>query len=366
MENNNKLSDEFGPEKIILTYDQKTKTKGIVVIDNSALGPGKGGIRLAPDITVTEVFRLARVMTWKNALAELPFGGGKSGVKGDPHGDKISMMKAFGRALKSLCPSEYLAGPDMGTGAEEVRAFIEGAGNPAVATGKPTDLGGLPHELGSTGFGVAESTEVAADFAGIGLQGTTVAIEGFGNVGSFAVKFLSEKGAKIVAVSDSKGTIYDPNGLSYDELMKTKKEKGTVIQHTSGKQLSIEELFGLDAAILIPGARPDVINEKNVNNIKAKILVEAANIPAKIDSEIVLYKKGVLIVPDLIANAGGVISSYTESIGGSKEQAFSLITEKVRKNTKMVLEKAKNESTSPRDAAMAIAKERVLAAMARR
>jgi len=362
----NGLMDEFGPEKIIITYDPKTKTKGILVIDNSSLGPGKGGIRLAPDITVTEVFRLARVMTWKNAIVELPFGGGKSGVKGDPHRDKISIMKAFGRALKSLCPGEYLAGPDMGTGEEDMRAFVEGAGNLAAATGKPADLGGLPHELGSTGFGVAESTEVAAEFAGIGLKGTTVAIEGFGNVGSFTMKFLSEKGAKVVAVSDSKGTIYDPNGLNYDELMKTKKEKGTVINHTSGKQLSTEELFGLDVTILIPGARPDVINEKNVNNVKAKVLVEAANIPAKPDSEMILYRKGVLIVPDLIANAGGVISSYTEHIGGTKEQAFSRITETIKKNTKLILEKAKNESISPRDAAMNIAKERVLAAMAKR
>jgi glutamate dehydrogenase (NAD(P)+) len=362
----NGYMDEWGPEKIIITYDQKTKTKGIVVIDNSALGPGKGGIRLVPDLTTTEVFRLARVMTWKNALAELPFGGGKSGIKGDPRGDKASMMRAFGRALKSLCPQEYLAGPDMNTGAEEMRAFVDGAGNPKAATGKPTDMGGLPHELGSTGFGVVASTEVAAEFAGISLKDATVAIEGFGNVGTFTMKFLSEKGAKVVAVSDSKGTIYEPNGLNYDDLMKTKKEKDTVLNHTSGKQLSRDELFGLDVTILIPGARPDVITEKNVNNVKAKILVEAANLPVKTESENILYKRGVMIIPDLIANAGGVILSYTESIGGTKEQAFSAITERVKKNTRMVLEKSKNESISTRDAAMAIAKERVLAAMAKR
>lgn len=361
----NGLIDELGPEKIVITYDPKTKTKGIVVIDNTALGPGKGGIRFVPDITITEVARLARVMTLKTALAELPFGGAKSGVKAI-QGDKLSMIKAFGRALKYLCPLEYIAAPDMSTGEEEMRAFVEGAGNPKAATGKPTDLGGLPHELGSTGFGVSESTEVAADFAGIGLKGTTIAIEGFGNVGSFSMKFLSEKGAKIVAVSDSKGTIYDENGLDYEELMKTKKEKGTVVAYSSGKKLSPAELFDLNVGVLIPGARPDVINEKNVNRIKAKIVVEAANIPVKLDSEIVLHKKGILVVPDMVANAGGVISSYTEHIGGTNEQAFSMISEKVKKNTKLVLEKSKNESISPRDAAMAIAKERVLAAMAKR
>jgi len=362
----NGFIDELGPEKIVITYDQKTKTRGILVIDNTALGPGKGGIRFVPDVTITEVCRLARVMTLKTALAELPFGGAKSGVKADLHGDKLSMLKAFGRALKHLCPVEYIAAPDMSTGAEEMRAFVEGAGNPKAATGKPTDLGGLPHELGSTGFGVTESAEVAADFAGIGLKGTTIAIEGFGNVGSFSMKFLSEKGAKVVAVSDSKGTIYDENGLNYEELMKTKKEKGTVVAHSSGKKLSSDELFGLEVGILLPGARPDVINEKNVGRIKAKIIVEAANIPVKFDSEIALHKKGILVVPDMVANAGGVISSYTEHIGGTNEQAFSMIREKVRKNTRLVLEKSKNESIPPRNAAMAIAKERVLAAMAKR
>jgi len=362
----NGFVDELGPEKIVITYDPKTKTKGILVIDNTALGPGKGGIRLVPDVTVTEVCRLARVMTLKTAMAELPFGGAKSGVKGNPRGDKAAMLKAFGKALKNLCITEYIAAPDMNTGEEEMRAFVEGAGTPKAATGKPKDLGGLPHELGSTGFGVSESAEVAADFAGVGLKGTTVAIEGFGNVGSFTMKFLTEKGAKVVAVSDSKGTIYDENGLDYETLMNTKKEKGTVTAHSSGKKLSGDELFYLDVGVLIPGARPDVINEKNVEKVRAKIVVEAANIPVKLDSEVVLHKKGILIVPDMVANAGGVISSYTEHIGGTNEQAFSMIGEKVRKNTKLVLEKSKNESIPPRDAAMSIAKERVLAAMAKR
>jgi len=239
----NGFVDELGPEKIVITYDPKTKTKGILVIDNTALGPGKGGIRLVPDVTVTEVCRLARVMTLKTAMAELPFGGAKSGVKGNPRGDKAAMLKAFGKALKNLCITEYIAAPDMNTGEEEMRAFVEGAGTPKAATGKPKDLGGLPHELGSTGFGVSESAEVAADFAGVGLKGTTVAIEGFGNVGSFTMKFLTEKGAKVVAVSDSKGTIYDENGLDYETLMNTKKEQGTVTAHSSGKKPSGEELL---------------------------------------------------------------------------------------------------------------------------
>lgn len=178
------------------------------------------------------------------------------------------------------------------------------------------------------------------------------------------MKFLSEKGAKIVAVSDSKGTIYDEAGLDYEELMKTKKEKGTVCEHPSGKKLTTDELFSLPVDILIPGARPDVINERDVSIIKAKIIVEAANIPTTPGSERMLYERGVIIVPDIIANAGGVISSYTEHIGGNVAQAFQLITEKIKRNTRLILER--NESISPREAATAIAKERVLAAMAKR
>jgi glutamate dehydrogenase (NAD(P)+) len=355
--------DEFGPEKIVITYDPKTKVKGILVIDNTALGVGKGGIRIVPDLTLMEVRRLARAMTWKNAIAGLPFGGAKSGIKGDPQGDKISMLKTFGKALRYLSPREYIAAPDMNTGEEEIKAFVEGVGDKNAATGKPEALGGIPHELGSTGFGVAESAEVAAGSIGIGLKGATVAIEGFGNVGSFTMKFLSEKGAKIVAVSDSKGTIYDPNGLSYDELMKTKREAGAVTKHSSGKALSTEELFSLDVDILVPGARPDVITERDVGNIKARIIVEAANIPVKPESERLLYKRRVLIVPDIIANAGGVISSYVEYTGGNKEAAFKLITEKIKTNTKLILDKANTDFISPRAAAQAIAKERVIAAM---
>ena len=214
--------DEWGPEKVVVVWDPKTKTKGVVVIDNTARGPGKGGIRLQPDVTTDEVIRLARAMTWKNALADIPFGGAKAGIKGDPKGDKIAMMKAFARGLKALVPSEYIAGPDMNTGEAEMAAFANELGIMNASTGKPLELGGLPHELGSTGFGVVESTEVAAKHAKLSLKGATVAIEGYGNVGTFAHRFLEEKGAIVVAVSDSHGAIYNAKGLDYGKLLNTK------------------------------------------------------------------------------------------------------------------------------------------------
>ncbi|MDD5172497.1 MAG: Glu/Leu/Phe/Val dehydrogenase, partial [Candidatus ainarchaeum sp.] len=356
--------DEFGFEKIIEVYDQKTGMQGVCAIHNTARGPGKGGIRMVPDVTVEEVMGLARAMTWKNAMADLPFGGAKSGIKADSKKltpeQKEAMMRAFARKIKDVVPDQYIAGPDMNVTEKEMAEFADELGTPKACTGKPASVGGLPHELGSTGFGVAVSTRVAVKHMGKDLHGMTVAIEGFGNVGTFAMKFLDEWGAKVVAVSDSKGTIYDKNGLKYADLMKIKAEKGTVTAG-KGEKLDAARLFELPVDILIPGARPDVIHSGNVNSIKAKIIAEAANLPAKYEVEQVLMKKGVVVLPDFVANAGGVISSYCETMGWDADTMFKVVEGKIAPNTKTMLERAKNNDT--RKAAMEIAKERVRDAM---
>jgi glutamate dehydrogenase/leucine dehydrogenase len=361
------FSDEWGPEKIIQTYDPKTGMKGILVIDNTSRGPGKGGIRFTPTVDVEEDFRLARAMTWKTALAELPFGGAKSGIIGDSKKmtkeQKKAIVEAFSKSLKPVCPSMYVAAPDMYTGEEEMRWFAEANGSMKACTGKPKELGGIPHELGSTGFGVYHSALIAIEHLGFDVKDMTIAIEGFGNVGSFAFKFLWEKGAKILATSDSKGCIYYKDGIDFNKLSKVKTETGTVVNYKPGKVLKNEELFELPVDVLIPAAVPDVITKKNVNTVKAKIIVEGANIPIPHDIERILYEKKILVVPDFVANAGGVISSYVEYIGGTPKQMFKLVEEKIRKNTKIILEKSREEKLNPRNAAMEIAKERVKKAM---
>ncbi len=358
------FGDEYGPERVLQVYDPKTKMKGVLVIDNTARGPGKGGIRLVPDISAQEVFGLARAMTWKNALADIPFGGAKAGIKADPKTcDKDAVMRAFASKVKEMVPGLYIAGPDMNTTEKEMAAFADEVGTLKGATGKPSSLGGLPHELGSTGFGVAQATFVALEHKGMDVNGTTVAIEGFGNVGTFAAKFLSERGAKIIAVSDSKGTLYSESGLSYEKLMKTKAEKGTVTAYGEGKVLAPAELFGLKCDVLIPGARPNVITDANVGAVKAKIIVEAANIPIPEKNEQELAKRGVLVVPDFVANAGGVISSYVEHIGGTEQDMFEMVRKKIVSNTKLCLERTKDNNV--RKAALEIAKQRVVEAMER-
>lgn len=355
--------DEWGPEKILSVYDPKTGMKGFTVIDNTAKGPGKGGIRMVPDVTVGEVFELARAMTWKNAMADLPFGGAKSGIIWDGKEDKETLMRAFSRAIKPVVPSEYVAGPDMNTTEKEMATFADENGDLKSATGKPSEMGGLPHELGSTGFGVAESTDVATEHLGWDMNNLTVAIEGFGNVGTFTMKFLSEKGAKIVAVSDSRGTIYNKDGLDYEKLMEVKNDTGAVKNYDKGEVLEPKELFELPVDILIPGARPNVITDDNKNKVKAKLIIEAANIPIPTSVEDWFHGKGVLVVPDFVVNAGGVISSYVEYIGGNEEEMFKTVRKKVRNNTELVLKRTKEENETPRESALAIAKKRVKKSM---
>jgi glutamate dehydrogenase (NAD(P)+) len=355
--------DEFGPEMIVEVYDQKSGMHGVTVIHNTALGPGKGGIRMVPDITVEEVIGLAAAMTWKNALAGIPFGGAKSGILADPKTvDKEAVMRSFARRIAKLVPDVYIPGPDMNTTEKEMGYIADELHSRKASTGKPESMGGLPHELGSTGFGVSHATRVGLEHIGSKVAGATVAIEGFGNVGTFTAKFLSAWGAKIVAVSDSKGVAYLEGGLDYEMLMKAKATKGTVTAYPGCKVLPGQDLFGMKVDVLIPGARPNVINESNMSAIRARMIVEAANIPIKPAVEAEIEKRGILIVPDIIANAGGVISSFVEHIGGTEEEMFQMVEEKIVSNTRLVLRESERIGNT-REAAMKIAKERVKHAM---
>jgi glutamate dehydrogenase (NAD(P)+) len=365
--------DEFGPELIYDVYDPKTNLRGFVVIDNLALGAAKGGIRMTPSVSVEEVCKLARTMTWKNSLAGLPFGGGKAGIIADDRkmtpDQKSNLMKSFGKALRPISPKYYVAGPDMNTSEIDMKSFVEGNGSLKSATGKPADLCekpgvrcGIPHEYGSTGFGVFHSTMVALKYAKLSKD-CTVAIEGFGNVGTFIMKYLTEAGAKVVAVSDSKGTIYNADGLDFKALLDIKTKSGSVLNYTPGEKKSNGALFELEVDVLIPSAIPDVINAGNADKVKAKLVVEGANIPATPEIEQKLYQRNIVVVPDFVANAGGVISSYAEYKGKKPEEMFKMVERKIRFNTKKVLRRSKKEKIYPRDAAMKIAVERVKNAM---
>ncbi|MBI2598048.1 MAG: Glu/Leu/Phe/Val dehydrogenase [Candidatus Diapherotrites archaeon] len=369
--------DEFGPEKILQVYDPMVGMQGFVVIDNTARGPGKGGIRMTPSVSVDEVARLARAMTFKTALADLPFGGAKSGIIADAK--KISIEKkkqiieSFSRAIKSVCPSEYISAPDINTAEREMEWFVKANGAHNAATGKPAKMClsdgsncGIPHELGSTGFGVFHATKVASKYINLYLEGATAIIEGFGNVGEFAAKHLKEAGVKIVGVSDSQGTIHNSDGIDFKKLVEVKKKTGSVVNYRPGKVLSSQSLLEIDADIFITAALPDLIKMPDVKKIKAKLIVEGSNIPASIEVEEALGKKEVLVVPDIIANAGGVISSYAEYKGFSHQKMFELVEQKITSQLKIILDDAFEKERILRHSANEIAQERVREAIEKR
>ena len=364
--------DKFGPEYVIEVYDPKIGMEGFLVIDNTALGLGKGGIRMTPDVTKEEVFRLARVMTWKNSLAGIPFGGAKAGIiwRGGSDEIKQKFIRSFAKAIKPFVPDKYIPGPDVNTTEKEMSLIAKELRNWKGATGKPANhcyknpktwekICGLPHELGSTGFGVAHSAIVTAEVLGFDIKKMTVAIDGFGNVGEFAFRHLSEMKAKIVAVSGSRGGIYNEKGLDLGILLNLKSQKKPVTEYPTGKKIKHSEIFELPVDILIPASITDVINEKNKNKIKAKIIVEGSNIPMREDIEDELFKKGIIIVPDFVANAGGVISSYAEYKGYNPKRMFKMVEEKIRECTAEVMKKSISEKRNPREVATEIALKRI-------
>ena len=365
--------DEWGPEKVVQVYDAATRMKGVLVIDNTARGPGKGGIRFTPTVTPWEVFRLARTMTWKCAVADLPFGGAKGGIRGDPKKvEKTAWVEAFARAVAPFVPEQYVAAPDMYTGEREMAAFVKEVGDLKGATGKPAEIGGIPHEYGTTGYGVAiaviEATKVLHELRNIGqdVNDLKVSIQGFGNVGMFTARFLVDYGATVVAINDSTSAIYDPDGLNVTDAIKIKKTHGTLRPYKEGKHLPRDSIFKTPANVFVPASIANVINKDTVPMLLdagVKIIVEGANLPTTKGADDLLHRKGIWIVPDLIANAGGVIGSYAEYLDKTKDEAFHLIEDRIVENVRNIMSEAVMSNREPRVVGLEMAQQRVKKAM---
>jgi glutamate dehydrogenase (NAD(P)+) len=356
------FADDLGPEKVIGIYVPKLDLRGIVVVDNTAAGPAMGGCRMAPDVTLEECFRLARAMTFKNAAAGLPHGGAKSVIVADPRmapERKELVIRAFAHAIRDV--RDYIMGPDMGVN-ERAMAWVDDEIGRAV--GRPREVGGIPlDEIGATGFGVAIAAEVAQEFCDVKLVGARVAIQGFGAVGKHAAKFLAARGAVLVAAADSTGAIENPGGLDVAALAALKDGGASVSEFAGGRKLAPDAIVSVDCDILIPAARPDVITMTNVDSIRAKLILQGANIPATADAERRIHERGILSLPDFIVNAGGVICAAVEYQHGTQTTAFQAIEERIRFNTRAVLEAMRRDKVSPRQAAVTLARARVLKAM---
>jgi glutamate dehydrogenase (NAD(P)+) len=362
MENCFTFADDLGPTKIAHVYEPSIGLKGILVVDNVACGPAIGGVRMAEDVSVEECFRLARAMTFKNAAAGLPHGGGKAVLFGDPKMDKAhkqALIRAFAKALRY--EEDYIFAPDMGTD-EECMAWVKDEIGRVVAL--PREVGGIPlDEIGATGWGLLNATEVALDFAGFPLQGARVVVQGFGAVGRHAARFLTERGALLVGAADSRGAIHNPSGLDVQSLIELKDSGQSVTDYGYGARLDRDDVVGLPCDIWIPAARPDVVREDNVDGVQARLVVQGANIPFTAGAEQTLHERGVLVVPDFIANAGGVICAAMEYQGANESSALQVIQEKIRRNTRQVLEDASKRGILPRQAAVEMAEARVRRAM---
>lgn len=356
------FTDELGPSKVIHVYEPAVGLKAVLVVDNVATGPSIGGLRMAPDVSTAECFRLARAMTLKNAAAGLPHGGGKSVLYADskmPKPDKQRLIRALACALRGI--GDYIFGPDMGTD-EECMAWVHDEIGRAV--GLPRELGGIPlDEIGATGWGIVQAAEVAAPFCDLKLEGARVVVQGFGAVGFHSARFLAERGAVLVGAADSRGTVYNPEGLDIEALAELKRAGKPLTDYSAAKKKDRQAVLDLECDIWIPAARPDVVREDNVERLRTRLVIQGANIPVTPEAERRLHKQGVLCVPDFIANAGGVICAAMEYRGASQAEAFQIIQEKVYRNTEQVLTEAKEKNILPREAAVELAVRRVKRAM---
>lgn len=357
--------------------------EGYRVQHSTSRGPAKGGIRYHQNVDLDEVKALAAWMTFKCAVVNIPYGGGKGGIICDPTKLSESELRGLTRRFTAMIapiigPDQDIPAPDVGTNANvmgwimDTYSMLKGHCVPGVVTGKPIALGGALGRNEATGRGVMITTLNTLQAAGMDTEGARVAIQGMGNVGSVSAKLLYEKGLKVVAVSDVSGALYDPEGLDIPSILEYLAEKrGNLLEGydaRNAKRISNGELLELDVDVLIPAALENQINSSNADKIKAKVVIEAANGPTTIDADKVLDERGIIVVPDILSNAGGVVVSYFEwvqniqSISWSEDHVNEQLKEILDQAFKAVWDIAKEKDVSLRTGAYLIAVKRVVEA----
>jgi glutamate dehydrogenase (NAD(P)+) len=349
--------------------------RGYRIQHNGARGPYKGGVRFHESADLDEVRALAALMTWKNALIDVPFGGAKGGVQCEPGAMSANELQRLTRRFTAMI--SYIIGvnrdipaPDMGTNAQTMAWMMDAYGQkmgyqPAIVTGKPVELGGSPGREQATGRGVVICALESARRRGLDFEGARIAIQGFGNVGSWTAAIASDHGAKVVAVSDVAGGTYDAAGLDLEAVARHQSEAMSVATYPGGDGVTNEELLEVECDILIPAAIQGVIGSHNADRIKAPLIIEAANGPITPVADEILTDRGVTVVPDILANAGGVTVSYFEWVQNIQQfrwdvdQVNDELTKRMKKAIDEVSERAADEGSTLRDAAFDIAVDRV-------
>ncbi|KAG9158883.1 hypothetical protein Leryth_024681 [Lithospermum erythrorhizon] len=321
---------------------------GFRVQHDNARGPMKGGIRYHPEVDPDEVNALAQLMTWKTAVADIPYGGAKGGIGCNPkdlsRSELERLTRVFTQKIHDLIGVHTdVPAPDMGTNAQTMAWILDEYSkfhghSPAIVTGKPIDLGGSLGREAATGRGVVYATEALLAEHGKSIQGLTFAIQGFGNVGSWAAKLIHERGGKVVAVSDITGALKNSNGIDIPSLLMHKEATGSLMNFNGGDAMDSTELLVHECDVLIPCALGGVLNKDNAADVRAKFIIEAANHPTDPDADEILSKKGVVILPDIYANSGGVTVSYFEWV--QNIQGFMWDEEKVNRELNRYMTKA--------------------------
>ncbi|ODS82504.1 MAG: amino acid dehydrogenase [Cytophagaceae bacterium SCN 52-12] len=326
--------------------------EGYRVIHSTILGPGKGGIRFDPDVNLDEVRALAAWMTWKCAVVDIPYGGAKGGIACDPRsmsaGEMERLMRAYTTAMLDVFgPDQDIPAPDMGTSSREMAWLMDeyskakGMTVQAVVTGKPLVLGGSLGRTEATGRGVMVSALAAMEKLRLNPYKSTAVVQGFGNVGSYAAALLRERGVKILAVSDISGVYYNSNGIDIDAALAYRiSNKGMLEGYKEAEVLAAEELFRLPVDVLVPAAKEDVITNRNAGEIQAKLIVEGANGPTSATADDIINEKGIMVVPDILANAGGVTVSYFEWVQNRIGYKWTL--ERINRRTDRIMKDAFN------------------------
>ncbi|MCX2744676.1 Glu/Leu/Phe/Val dehydrogenase [Mangrovivirga sp. M17] len=324
--------------------------EGHRVVHSNILGPSKGGIRYDMDVTIDEVKALAAWMTWKCAVVDIPYGGAKGGIKCDPRsmsaGEIERLTRAFTAQMAEIFgPDRDIPAPDMGTGPREMAwlmdeySKIQGMTVNAVVTGKPLVLGGSLGRTEATGRGVMVSALSAMGKIGLIPSQATCAIQGFGNVGSWAAKLLTERGVKVIAVSDLSGAYVNKNGLDIDECIEYRNmNNGTLEGYKNADHIPGDDILYLDVDVLVPAAKEDVITVQNVEKVKAKLIVEGANGPTSAKADAIINEKGIMVAPDILANAGGVTVSYFEWV--QNRLGYKWTAERVNRRSDRIMKDA--------------------------
>jgi len=344
---------------------------GYRVQHNMARGPGKGGIRYHPDVDLDEVRALAMWMTWKAAVVNIPFGGAKGGVQCDPKSMSLQELENMTRRFTweiafIIGPDQDIPAPDVYTNPQvmawimDTYSILKGYTVHGVVTGKPLELGGSLGRFEATGKGVFIIAQEAARHSDIPIEGARVAVQGCGNVGGIAAQYFDRAGAKVIAISDSRGGIYNKKGLNVSDVLDCKKRYSCLItpEGRAGEEITNEELLEIDCDILIPSALENQITQKNALKIKTKLIAEGANGPTTPEADKILYDRGIFVVPDILANAGGVTVSYFEWVQNlqeliwSEEEISVRLTRIMKRSFEEVLTISQREKVDMRTAAL--------------